>query len=108
MSKDFSRIKRALSMSTTLPTGTGGGMNWLELAAASQNHHHGHHHHHHDGCCDHDHHSHDHASGACDANHEHDESCKTGGTKESDALAAHDESDCDEDNTSPTGGCGCC
>lgn len=72
---NFSDIKKRLSMSTTMPIGTGGNSGgWLMGSA----HKHSHTHNHDGSCCSHDH-SHD-------DSHEHDDEC------------------C-EDNTNPTGGC---
>jgi ABC-type Zn2+ transport system substrate-binding protein/surface adhesin len=77
MSSYFDKIKKSLSMSTTLPVGSaGGGMFMMGSAHTHEHkadgsccghdhshdhshghaHKHGHHHHHHDGaCCEHDH-----------------------------------------------------
>ncbi len=82
---NFSDIKKRLSMSTTLPAGTGGAAPYMMGSA------HAHHEHAADGsCCGHDHthdHAHDHGH-----NHHHDD----------------EDDECDEDHTNPSGGCGCC
>lgn len=84
---NFSNIKKRLSMSTTLPLGSGGGADWLTQLAQGHSHHHVHSA---DGsCCGHDHshdhhhaHTHDHSGGCCD--HDHDD---------------------EDDTTNPAGGC---
>ncbi len=101
MSKDFSRIKRALSMSTTLPAGSDGGPGWFGHGLAHSHHHD--HHHHHDGCCGQDHgeEHHDH----------HPHEATPAEPAKPQAMAADEiehEEDCDADHTSPRGGCGCC
>ncbi|MCB1682596.1 MAG: hypothetical protein KDI65_11770 [Alphaproteobacteria bacterium] len=115
MSDHFSRIKKALSMSTTLPAGSGGGPLWLEGGLMGHGHAHSDHHdhHHHDGCCghDHDHHhvhhgaeqEHDHEGACC--GHEHHDSDFKAAVK---AISEHDEDDEECDTTNPSGGCGCC
>ena len=60
---NFSDIKRRLSMSTTMPIGTGGGDESGYLMGSAHNHSHTHNH---DGsCCGNDH----------DHKHEHDDEC---------------------------------
>lgn len=87
---NFSDIKKRLSMSTTMPAGTGGApAQWLMGSVASHHHVHAE-----DGsCCGHDH-AHDHHHEHAHAHHHaHDDD---------------DEEECDEDHTNPSGGCGCC
>ncbi len=83
---NFNDIKKRLSMSTTMPLGTGGESSNAQWMMGS-----GHTHEHNaDGsCCGHDHsHEQEHKH-----THEH----------------SHDgEEECGEDNTNPSGGCGCC
>jgi hypothetical protein len=64
MSRHFDKIKKSLSMSTTLPLGTAGaglplmGSTHVHKADGSccgHDHHHHTDHHHDGGCCDHDH-----------------------------------------------------
>ncbi|MGH1404210.1 MAG: hypothetical protein ACRBDL_08190 [Alphaproteobacteria bacterium] len=79
---NFKAIKKQLSMSTTLPAGSGGEASpWMMGSAHQPSHTH---HHAEDGsCCGHEHHDHDHAH-------------------------HHDDDECEEDHTNPSGGCGCC
>ncbi|MBK9586014.1 MAG: hypothetical protein KA099_09600 [Alphaproteobacteria bacterium] len=117
MSNSFSRIKKALSMSTTLPAGSGGGPLWLEGLMGHGHSHSDHHDHHdHDGCCGHDHdhdHHHDHHGHGHSHKpvHEHDGDCCGPEPLDESAKSAA-EADLDDgeecDTTSPKGGCGCC
>lgn len=66
---DFNRIKKSLSLSTTMPAGTGQATTgqWL-MGSAKQHHHHDHEHKSDGSCCDHHHdedEDHTNPSGGC-------------------------------------------
>ncbi len=107
MSKNFSRIKKALSMSTTMPAGTAGSEGWL-MGSATLSHSRTHEHNHDGSCCDH-HHNHSHSSGE-QAKQTNEEQKNNNDEHNADDTGYSDDEldECDGDHTSPTGGCGCC
>ena len=59
MSKEFNRIKKMLSSSTTMPVGAGGSAPSEFMMGSASHDHHDHEHKHDGSCCGHDHHHHD-------------------------------------------------